>query len=169
MICWWSSELETNSKRALLHGAGGWGLKRPCVHWPQHPILRQLRRVPTKAHLRRGTKTASGCCLLESETLLGKPSSAPMRVCSRKHHFLVSPLALCSPYSQGGSGCLLLPVQWFLLVVAGAGNHLQTCSPSRRRGMGPEKALCALAQHPNFSQLERNPPRAHLRNGTKLA
>ncbi|RKM64187.1 hypothetical protein C0215_19340 [Clostridioides difficile] len=74
MLCWWSLDLETNSKRALLQGEGGWGLKRPCVHWPQHPILCPLGRDPARAHLRKGTKLASGSCIRESETLLGKPS-----------------------------------------------------------------------------------------------
>ena len=36
-------------------GDVGWGLKRPCVHWPQHPNLRQLGRNPTRSHLRKGT------------------------------------------------------------------------------------------------------------------
>ena len=97
VLCWWSLEMETNSKRALLQGEGGWGLKRPCVHWPQHPILCQLGRDPARAHLRKGTKLASGSCIRESETLLGKPSSAPMRVCSGKQRILVSPLGLCLP------------------------------------------------------------------------
>ena len=97
VLCWWSLQMETNSKRALLWGEGGWGLKRPCVHWPHHPTFRQLGRDPPRAHLRRGTKLASGSCSLKSETLLGKPSSALMHVCSGKQCFLVSPLALCSP------------------------------------------------------------------------
>ena len=45
VLCWWSPELETNSKRALLRGEVGWGLKRPCVHWPQHPTLCHLRQA----------------------------------------------------------------------------------------------------------------------------
>ena len=76
VLCWWSLEMETNSKGALLCGEGGWGLKRPCVHWPQQPILCHLRRDPARAHLRKGTKLASGSCIRESATLLGKPSSA---------------------------------------------------------------------------------------------
>ena len=97
VLCWWSLEMETNSKCALLCGEGGWGQKRPCVHWPQHPILCNLRRDPARAHLRKGTKLASGSCIRESATLLGKPSSAPMRLCSGKQRFLVSPLGLCLP------------------------------------------------------------------------
>ena len=97
VLCWWSLEMETNSKCALLCGEGGWGQKRPCVHWPQHPIFRQLGRDPARAHLRKGTKLASGSCIRESATLLGKPSSAPMRVCSGKQRVLVSPLGLCFP------------------------------------------------------------------------
>ena len=67
-----SPELETNSKRAVLQGEGRWGLKRPFVHWPQHPSLRLLGRDPPRAHLRKGTKRASGSCLLEREISSGK-------------------------------------------------------------------------------------------------
>ena len=97
VLCWWSLELDTNSKRALLQEEGRWGLKRPCVHWPQNSTFRQLGRDPARAHLRKGTKLVSGSCIRESETLLGKPSSAPMRVCSGKQRVLVSPLGLCLP------------------------------------------------------------------------
>ena len=96
-LCWWSLLLETNSKCALLCGECGWGQKRPCVHRPQQPTFRQLGRDPARAHLRKGTKLGSGSFICKSETLLGKPRSAPMRVCSRKQRFLVSPLADCSP------------------------------------------------------------------------
>ena len=97
VLCWWSLEMETNSKCALLCGEGGWGQKRPCVHWPQHPTLCHRGSDPARVDLRKGKKLASGSCFRESETLLGKPSSAPMRVCSGKQRFLVSPLAHCSP------------------------------------------------------------------------
>ena len=96
-LCWWSLDLETYSKRALLQGGGGWGQNMPCVHWPHHPTFCQLGRNPARAHFRKGTKLASGSCFRESETLLGKPSSAPMRVCSGKQRVLVSPLGLCLP------------------------------------------------------------------------
>ena len=97
VLCWWPLEMETNSKCALLCGEGGWGQKRPCVHWPHHRTFCQLGRNPARAHFRKGTKLPSGSCVRESETLLRKPSSAPMRVCSGKQRFLISPLAHCSP------------------------------------------------------------------------
>ena len=81
-------------KVAILQGEGGWGLKIPCVHWTQHPTLGQLGRDPAMAHLRKGTKLASGSSNRESETLLRNPSTAPMRVCSGKQRFPVSPLYL---------------------------------------------------------------------------
>ena len=97
VLCRSLLELETNSKRALLQGEGGWGQKRPFEHGPQHPTFCHLGRDPRRAHLRKGTKLASGSCIRESETLLGKPSSALMRVCSGKQCFPVSPLGLCLP------------------------------------------------------------------------
>ena len=97
VLCRSLLELETNSKRALLQGGGGWGQNMPCVQGPHHLTFLQVGRDPARAHLRKGTKLASGSFICESETLLGKPSSAPMRVCSGKQRFLVSPLAHCSP------------------------------------------------------------------------
>ena len=97
VLCWWSLELELKTKRALVWGEGGWGLKRPRVHWPHYPNFRQLGRDPARAHLRKGTKLASGSCIHESETLLVEPSSAPMRVCSGKQRFPFSHQGLCLP------------------------------------------------------------------------
>ena len=34
LLGWCSPQLETNSKRLLLRGEGGFGLKKPCVNWP---------------------------------------------------------------------------------------------------------------------------------------
>ena len=97
VVCRSLLELVTNSKRALLQGEGRWGLKRPCVQWPHHLTFLHVGRDPTRAHLRKGTKLASGSCVRESYTLLGKTSSSPMPVCSAKQRFLISPLAHCSP------------------------------------------------------------------------
>ena len=44
-----------------------------------------------------------------------------------------------------------------LLVVAGPGNLLQTCSTSGRRRMGPEKALCARAPPAQLSPASEGP------------
>ena len=62
-----------------------------------HLTFLQVGRDPARAHLRKGTKLASGSCVRESYTLLGKTSSSPMPVCSAKQRFLISPLAHCSP------------------------------------------------------------------------
>ena len=112
VLSWWSLEMETNSKCALLCGEGGWGQKRPCVHWRLNPIFRQLGRDPHRAHLRKGRKLASGCCICQSETLLGNPSSAPNACCSAMQCFLVSPQAIARHRNKEGLGCLLLPVHW---------------------------------------------------------
>ena len=76
------------------------------------PLFRQLGRIPPRAHLRKGIKLASGSCIRESETLLGNPSSAPMRVCSVKQRFLVSPQVYACHRAKDVLGCLLLPGQW---------------------------------------------------------
>ena len=112
VLCKSSLDLEINPKRAPLWGEGGWGLKMPCVHWPHHPTLCKLGRDPVSAHLRKGKKLASSICLRESETLLQKPSSAPMRVCSVKQRIPVTPLGLCLHWAKEGLGCLLVRVHW---------------------------------------------------------
>ena len=157
VLCWWSLEMETNSKCALLCGEGGWGQKRPCVHWPQHPIFRQLGRDTPRAHLRKGTKLGSGSFICESETLLGKPSSAPMRLLRKAALSGFSPRSLLALGTMRvwAASCSLCTGA--LQVIARAGNQLQTCSTSGRRRMGPEKALCALAPPPHILPTRQEP------------
>ena len=160
MLCWWSLKLETNSKHTLHQGEGRWGLKRPFVHWPQHPKLCQLWRAPTRSHFRKGTKLASGSCIRESETLLGKPSSAPMRVCSGKQRFLVTPLGLCLPYGQGGS---VLPTAPWALVLCWWSLELETNSKRAllcgEGGWGLKRPCVHWPQHPTLCQVGREPAR----------
>ena len=146
LVLWRSLlELETNSKRALLQGEGGWGLKSPCVHWPHHPKFRYLGRDPARPHLRKGTKLASCSCIRECETLLRKRSSAPMRVCSGKQSILVSTPAISCPRAKEGLGCLLLPVHW----CCAGGRRRWKPTPNElsfgEKAEEPEKALCAMA------------------------
>ena len=71
-------------------------VKALCALAPApHPLPAREGRSKGPSHKRH--KIASGSCFRESETTLGNPSSAPMRVCSGKQRFLVSPLAHCSP------------------------------------------------------------------------
>ena len=122
------------------------------------PTLCQQGREPPRALFRKGTKLAFGCCIRESETLLGKPSSAPMRVRSGKQVFLVSPpspLLVIGTRRAWASSCSLCTGA--LQVIARTGNQLQRCSPFRRRRMGPEKALCALAPAPQLSLVREGP------------
>ena len=87
------------------------------MYRPQHLILSQLGRDPLRAHLRNGTKLASGSCILEGGTLHREPTSAPMRLCPGKQHLPFSNLALSSHFRQGGSGlppapCALVLCWW---------------------------------------------------------
>ena len=59
------------------------------------------------------------------------------------------------PRRVWAASCSLCPSA--VLVVAGAGNQLQTCSPSGRWRMGPEKALCVLAPSPHPSPATEGP------------
>ena len=158
VLCWWSQEMETNSKCALLGGEGGWGQKRPCVHWPQHPIFRQLGRDTPRAHLRKGTKLGSGSFICESEnspreTKLS-PNASLLRKAARSGFSPRSLLAIGTRRVWAASCSLCTGA---LLVVAGPGNLLQTCSTSGRRRMGPEKALCALAPPPHILPARQEP------------
>ena len=87
--------------------------KSLCAMSPE-PQFPPARQDPPRAHLRKSTKLASDICIRESETLLGKPSSAPMRVCSGKQRLRVSTLGQCLPKSQGCSG--LPPAPWALVL-----------------------------------------------------
>ena len=109
-----SPQPEPNSKRVLLRGEGGFGMKMPCVHKPQSPTLSHLGRDLPKAYLRNSTKLASGSCILQRETVLGEQTSPPMRFCSGTQCLPISHLALCYPLGQGGSGLPLAP--WALLL-----------------------------------------------------
>ena len=131
--------------------------EKPCVQWPHQRIFLQVGRDPARAHLRKATKLASGSCVRESETFLGDPSSAQMRVCSGKQcfGFSPSPLLVLGPRSVWAASSSLCTGA--LLVLAGAGNQLQPCSPLGRRQMGPQKALCALAPEPHIPPAREGP------------
>ena len=75
-----------------------------------HPL--PAMEGPSYGHLIKGTKLASGNCIRERETLLGNPNSAPMRVCSGKQRFRVSPLAHGLHRNKEGLGFILFRVHW---------------------------------------------------------
>ena len=49
LLGWWSPQLETNCKRLLPRGEGGFGMMKPCVHWPWQPTHSQVGRDPPRA------------------------------------------------------------------------------------------------------------------------
>ena len=150
VLCWWSLELETNSKLALLWGEGGWGMKRPCVHWSNHPNFLQVGRDPPRAPLRKGTKLASGSCIHEVKLASGNKAQPQWMFAqeSSAFWFFPSPLLSIGTRTVWAASCSVCTGA--LLVIARAGNLLQTCSTSGRMRMGPEIALCAVAptRHP---------------------
>ena len=84
MLCFWSPELETHSKRVLLRGEAGVGRKMPSGRRPQQSTQGQLGNLAPRPHLMLRCILHSGCCILERETLLGEQTTAPMRLCSAK-------------------------------------------------------------------------------------
>ena len=97
LLCWWSPELESHSKRVLLRGEAGVARKMPSGRRPQQSTQGQLGNLAPRPHLMLRCILHSGCCILERETLLGEQTTAPMRLCSAKQRLPFSPLALWSP------------------------------------------------------------------------
>ena len=129
------------------------GPEKSLCALPQHPILCQLGRDPPRAHLRKGTNLASGNCIRDRETFLGKPSSPTMSVCSGMHRFPVSPLSLFALGPRRVWAVSTSLGTGALQVIVRAGNQLQTCSHLGRKRMGPVKSLCALAPEPHIPQV----------------
>ena len=157
VLCWWSQELESNSKRALLWGECGRGLKRPCVHWPKHPTFRQLGRDAPRAHLRKGTKLVSAAAFTRVKLSSGNQAQPQCLFAQESSTFWILhyPLLAIGTKRVWASSCSLLPGA--LQVIARDGNQFQTYSTSGRRQMGPEKALCALAPPPQLSLAREGP------------
>ena len=68
-LCWGSPVPETHSPRVLLRGEAGMGARRPSAPSPQPCPLSQLVRSAPRPHRTDGPKRASGCCILQRETL----------------------------------------------------------------------------------------------------
>ena len=108
-LCLWSLEMETNSKCALLCGEGGWGLKRPCVHWPHHPPFCQLGRNPARAHFRKGTKLTSGSCFREVTLSSGNQAQPQCVFAQESSAFWFLPLPIAHHRNMEVLRCLKLP------------------------------------------------------------
>ena len=72
LLCSWSPELETHSERVLLRGEAGVARKMPSGRRPQQSTQGQLGNLAPRPHLMLRCILHSGCCILESSTLLGK-------------------------------------------------------------------------------------------------
>ena len=157
VLCWWSLELETNSKSALLCGEGGWGLKSLVCTDPRTPHSasyggthlgpisekaqnKLLGAAFTKVKLSSGNQARPNACLLRK---------AVLSVFSPRSVLAIGPRRFCAAYCSLGTGAVL--------VVSGDGNQLQMCTPLRRRRMGTEKALCALALTPHIPLAREGP------------
>src|SRR5512134_107438 len=97
-------------------------------------LLSGLRELHSrKCNSPRETKLSPNACLLRKAALSGF---------SPRSLLALGPRRFCAAYCSLGTGAVL--------VVSGDGNQLQMCTALRRRRMGPEKALCALAPTPHI-------------------
>ena len=85
------------------------GTRRPSAPRPQPCPLSQLGRSAPRPRRNNGPKQASGSCILQRESLLRQPTTAPTPLGSGKQRKPFSPLALRSPEGKAGRGCLCLP------------------------------------------------------------
>ena len=109
LLCWGSLAPETHSPGVLLGGEAGLGARRPSTPTPQPCPLSQLGRSSPKPRRTDGPKRASGGCILQRESLLGQPTTAPTRLGLGKQRKPISLPALCSPEGQAGRVCPWLP------------------------------------------------------------
>ena len=100
---------ETHSPRVLLGGEAGLGARSPSTPTPQPCPLSQLGRSAPRYGPTDGPKRASGSCIVQRESLLGQPTTAPTCLGSGKQRKPFSPPALRSPEGKAGRGCPWLP------------------------------------------------------------
>ena len=109
LLGWGSPVPETHSPRVLLGGEAGLGARSPSTPTPQPCHLSHLGRSAPRPRRTDGHKRASGSCIVQRESLLGQPTTAPTRLGSGKQGKPFSPQALRSPEGKAGRGCPWLP------------------------------------------------------------
>ena len=89
------------------------GARRPSAPMPQPCPLSQFGRSATMPRRTAGPKRASGSCILQRETLLGQPTTAPTRLGSRKQRKSFSPP---EPALHRANRGWAAPAPWALLL-----------------------------------------------------
>ena len=121
------------------------GARRPSGPRPKPSPLSHLGRSSPRPRRTDGPKGASGSCIVQRESLLGQPTTAPTRLGSGKQRkpFSSRPSAL-----QRAKRCRAAPGSLgpaAVLGVSGARKPLPTGSPWRGSRIGRAKAFCAQA------------------------
>ena len=121
------------------------GARRPSAPRPQPCPLSQLGRSAPRPRRTDGPKRASGSCIVQRESLLGQPTTAPTCLGSGNNasRFRHRPSAVTSAKPGGAAPGCLGPAA--LLGVSGPQNPLPTGSPSWGSRIGRAKAFCAQA------------------------
>jgi len=133
------------------------GARSPSGPRPQTCPLSQLGRSGLRPRRTDGPKRASGSCIVQRESLLGQPTTAPTRLGSGKQRKPFSPPALRSPEGKAGRGCPWLPGPCCFAGGLRSRNPLPTGSPWRGSRIGRAKAFWAHAP-----TMPPEPPRPHI-------
>ena len=91
LLCWWSPELETHSKRGLLRGEAGGGTKMPSGRRPQQFPRSQLWSSAPGPHLTHGSKHHSGAAFWKVQLSSGNKSQPQCAFAQQSHACLFLP------------------------------------------------------------------------------
>ena len=121
------------------------GARKPSAPRPQPCPLSQLGRSAPSPRRTDGPKRASGCCIVQRESHLGQPTTAPTCLGSGKQRkqFSPPPSALQRAKRGGAAPGSLGPAD--LLGITDAQNLLPKDSPWRGSRIGRAKPFCAQA------------------------
>ena len=146
------------------------GARRPSAPRPQPCPLSQLCRSAPRPRGTDGPKRASGSCIVQRESLLGQPTTAPMRLGSGKQRKPFSPPAPQLSRGQSKAGLPLAP--WALFICWGSPMP-KTYSPrvllGGEAGFGARSPSAPRPQPCPLSQLGRSAPRPRRTDGPKRA
>ena len=147
LICWGSPAPESHSPRVLLRGEAGLGARRPSAPRPQPCPLSQLGRSAPRPRRTDGPKRASGCCILQRETLPAANHIPYLPWLMKAAQAVFAPGPALS-IGQSGAGLPLAP--WALMLCWGSPapeTHSKWVLLREQVGLTCESLLCPDPSH----------------------